>query len=918
VHSGPELTVVVLCLLALVLGAGLKSLGRSFPVPYTVAMLLLGIVLGELTRRFGPDGYPILTHLAAVRHGISPATIMFVFLPALIFESAFGLDVHTFARDAGSVVLLALPALLVTAGLAALAMWPLADAAGLGWGIGGALVFGALAGATDPVAVVAVLREVGAPRRLAVLIEGESLLNDGTAIVVFGTISAVFLEGNANLDATTIVLDFVRIVAGGMAVGFVLAWVTTRWIGRTFNAPMVEITLTVVLAYAAMIVGEGALHVSGVIAVVVAGLHMAGPGRTRVSPEVAKFLHRFWELAAYAANTLIFFLVGLLAAGILNLEYLTLVGLGVAAWLALVVIRFAVTFAFRPLMSRIAQPVSNREAAVLSWGGLRGAVSLALALGVATNPVVDEAFGEQILVVTATVVLMTILVNGTTTGWLLRRLGFTDIAPADAAADLDAECAALESVEARLAAVSREKDLSSIPLEAARAEVRARREALMAHRSDVGSSVASMEDHLSGLMRKALSVEMRAYWDAFSRGTLGASAVHILTHEVEIHRDRVSDGDLEAPMERARPPQGFFRRLGQRLGLLRGRGRPSFDHLTLAYDLYRGQMMAAAAVLATVPPDHTDPASQEVRRTYLRYLRRGREHLEDLRANLPELVGAVEQRLANRLTLNFERDAIAREAGRGALSARRAQMVKESIEERMKRLGRERPEAHLPETADVCRHMPLFAGLSEEILDEIAEITKEHVIAPGEVLFEEGAPGRAMHVVARGALSVLKRIDDQEVLVDVLGPGDIVGEMALLSASPRGATVVAATAATLGEIKKADFEAILDKSEALAESVHRAFVERSFDNHVRTLPRFAHLSHDDRMRWCRSGRMRTLEGGEKAAAEPGERFLFVALGRVRRGDELIPGPALVEVAGAEACEADGKAWIAFISGMIGA
>jgi NhaP-type Na+/H+ or K+/H+ antiporter len=163
--------------------------------------------------------------------------------------------VHSFTRNAGTVVLLAVPALLVTAGLAALAMWPLADAAGFGWGVGGALVFGALAGATDPVAVVAVLRSAGAPRRLAVLIEGESLLNDGTAIVVFGSVVAVFATGTASLDPAMISLDFVRVVAGGVALGYLLAWTAGRWIGRTFNDPMVEITLTVAVAYAAMLVG---------------------------------------------------------------------------------------------------------------------------------------------------------------------------------------------------------------------------------------------------------------------------------------------------------------------------------------------------------------------------------------------------------------------------------------------------------------------------------------------------------------------------------------------------------------------------------------------------------------------------------------------------------------------------------------
>jgi NhaP-type Na+/H+ or K+/H+ antiporter len=220
---GPELTVVVIAGLALVAGAATRLFSRRIRVPYTIAMLLLGIGVGLVLRQFEGAENAILEMLARGA-AISPHLIIFVFLPALVFESAFALEVYAFRKNLGAVGVLAVPALLCSTVLTAALMVWLTSAGGFDWHWGwiAALSFGALASATDPVAVVAILRELGAPKRLGVVIEGESLVNDGTAIVVFSVLLTM-LTGVAavGLAPAAVTLEFTRVVLGGIAV---LAW----------------------------------------------------------------------------------------------------------------------------------------------------------------------------------------------------------------------------------------------------------------------------------------------------------------------------------------------------------------------------------------------------------------------------------------------------------------------------------------------------------------------------------------------------------------------------------------------------------------------------------------------------------------------------------------------------------------------
>jgi Na+/H+ antiporter len=897
----PELTVVVIAGLALVAGAAMRLFSRRIRVPYTIAMLLLGIGVGLVLRQFEGAENAVLSMLARGA-AISPHLIIFVFLPALVFESAFALEVHAFRKNLGAVGILAVPALLCSTVLTAALMVWLTSAGGFDWHWSwiAALSFGALASATDPVAVVAILRELGAPKRLGVVIEGESLLNDGTAIVVFSVLLTILTgAAAASFAPLPLALDFTRVVLGGIAVGLGLAIFFSGWISRTFNDPLVEITLTLVLAYAAMVIAEGFLHVSGVMAVVSAGLWMSAKGKTRISPEVSHFLHQFWEMLAYIANTLIFYLVGLVIATQIHsaraLDFLLIV----LAWAGVIAIRFAVIFGFLPILNRVADPFTRAEATVMSWGGLRGAVSLALALIVSQHPRVEPVLGQQILLATAGFVLLTILVNGSTTARLLKAFGLDRAPLTERLAQLTAVSSVLRNVEEKIDRVQESRDLRTVLWTDVEQDLYERRRRVEADIEQTRERLATATDQqkAAAYWRRALEMERQAYWAAYAQGTLGATAAQILDHEVELHLDRVDHGDLRPPSSRTPEPAGpgidlfrLFRRGEHRFGPMQ------FGRLSLLYDLSRAESRAAEKVLRRLDQlQSSEPGLiREIEASYQRLQLAGKERLEDLRANLPEVTRAIETRLAKRIGLNFEREGFEQAIRGGVLDPGAGAAALGLVKERMKRLWYEATSVALPDFAELCRSTPLFTALDQDALEKIADLALEQVLAPGEMLFRENDRGDSMFIIARGAVHVIKRIDGEDVILDILGGGDILGEMALLTGERRTASIRAATAVTLGRIDAEAFNHLMETQPGLRERVWSAFAEREFDTYLREQRVFGYLDHDDRLKWIRSAPMREISPGDRFETSE-EGYLFVVTGSVSDGGQRLSAPALLKL-----------------------
>jgi CPA1 family monovalent cation:H+ antiporter len=365
---------------------------RRFSIPYTVALVVVGL---------------ILTLQSPLNIELTPELILGLFVPPLVFEAAFHINFNDLRRNLTGILVLAVPGVILTmfivGGLLAI---------GTELSLVSALVFGALIAATDPVSVVAIFRTLGVPKRLSVLIEGESLFNDGTAIVLFNLILAVALTGRFNL--LTSLGDFLRVAAGGVLTGLLLGWGISYLIARVDDY-LIETTLTTVLAFGSYLLAER-LHFSGVLAVVVAGLINGNLGPKGMSPTTRIVLFNFWEYVAFLANSLVFLLLGLQV----NIPSLLSSWTSVLyAILAVVVARAVIVYGLGWIVNKFTDPVPKRWLHVLNWGGLRGAITLALVLSLPANFADRDLFRLMAF----GVVLFTLLAQSTTMRPLIRKLG---------------------------------------------------------------------------------------------------------------------------------------------------------------------------------------------------------------------------------------------------------------------------------------------------------------------------------------------------------------------------------------------------------------------------------------------------------------------------------------------------------------
>jgi Na+:H+ antiporter len=371
-------------------------------VPYTVALVVVGL---------------LITFQTTIRFELTPALILTLFVPPLVFEAAFHLEFRRLRENLLPIIVLAVPGVLLTTVMVG---WIVSR--GVDLPLSTALLFGALISATDPVAVVSLFRTLGTPRRLAVIVEGESLFNDGTAIVTFNLMLVAVLSAAGTGGPETVgnfqwggaVVDFFRVSAGGIGIGIGLGWLVSLLIARVDDY-LIETTLTTVLAFGVYIIAER-FHVSGVLAVVSAGMITGNIGPKGMSPTTRIVLFNFWEYLAFVANSLVFLLIGLDVNIGQIVENIRPILVAVAA---VVISRALVVYVLTGLSNLRGPRVPWSYQHILSWGGLRGAISLALALSLP-----GSLAGHDLLRVMAFgVVLFTLLVQGTTMPLLMRRLG---------------------------------------------------------------------------------------------------------------------------------------------------------------------------------------------------------------------------------------------------------------------------------------------------------------------------------------------------------------------------------------------------------------------------------------------------------------------------------------------------------------
>lgn len=370
-------------------------------LPYTVALVIAGLVIAVTPLK--------------LTIGLTPDLILFIFLPALLFESSYNLSFPEVRENLRPITLLAVPGVILTALCVAAAIY---YTTGVSWAT--AFLFGAIMSATDPVSVLAIFRQIGAPRRLSTILEGESLFNDGTSLVIFRIVLAMVLSSAAG-DLPSSAGEFVVVLMGAVALGAVAGYAASLLLSRV-NDYLVETAMTLVVAYGTYLLAER-LGVSGVIAVVVAALIVGNYGHaTAMSPTTRLAVSSTWEFFGFLANSLIFILIGL-EVDISRLgQYWVPTLLAIAAVL---VVRTLVVTVSSAVLRYIHRPIPYKWQSVLVWGGLRGSVALAMALSLPFTLAGGQAFPDRDLlqVMTFGVILFSLLVQALTMKPLLGRLG---------------------------------------------------------------------------------------------------------------------------------------------------------------------------------------------------------------------------------------------------------------------------------------------------------------------------------------------------------------------------------------------------------------------------------------------------------------------------------------------------------------
>ncbi len=511
-----------------------------------VSALLAGaVLLGVLAKRVR---LPLTVVLAVVGFGAgtlfqSPLqgegfeeVLVFLFLPVLVFEAALGLSTRAFFRNLVPILVLAVPALLISAGLVGMVL-----RVGLGVPLAAAGLFGVLISATDPVAVVAVFRELGVPRRLLTLVEGESLLNDGVAIVLFNVLLAAALGREVSVGGG--LASFLLVFFGGAAVGALIGFAAALVLPWLEKLPATA--LSVAVAYGGFVLTDEVFGFSGVMATLAAGLVLSGSAPIRASEEVREGWRELWEALGYVANALLFLLIGL------AIEPTLLVRYGGAILVAVAAVLIARALAVVPLvwlLERLAHipPFGIRNQAVLIWGGLRGGVALALALALPEELPQRDLF----VAMTGGVVLATLLLNATTISALVHRLGLDRPSRADKFLVGSARLAGLDAARDWLSELGLDDPAATAHLDDAEEGARGALEKLN----------LTSEEELEVVVRRGLFVEHETYQRLSDAGLLPPAVARTLLNEVGDQVDEVTLGraDLDRLRKRDRPPLAWL------------------------------------------------------------------------------------------------------------------------------------------------------------------------------------------------------------------------------------------------------------------------------------------------------------------------------------------------------------------------
>jgi len=805
-----EIVLVVATILTL--SALARPVSAWLQAPFAVVLAVFGIAISlaaAAVERYASAnqvvGGDAASRLAVYLQDIpvSSDAFFYALLPILLFQGAVGIDVRHLARDSFAIFLLAILAVLFSVGLIGGALYMVS-----GQPLLICLLVGSIVATTDPSAVIAIFRDLGVPARLTRLVEGESLLNDATAIAVYSTLLAAWVAGeDASWGHAAAEIGYG--VAGGSALGILAGIVATRVLERLRDFRSSQVTLILALPYLVFIGSEAVEHASGVVAAVAAGITLSAIGRSRLTREDFRFLREMLEQVADWATGLIFVLAALMIPRMLSTfapQDLSLIAVTI---LAALTARSIMLLIFAPFFARIRlmREIDSKMNIALIWGGLRGAMTLALVLAVYENPFVPPDATNFIAITASGYTLFTLIIQGSTLRPLARALELDRLPPVERAFRTHVLNDTIEQTKAGLVSFTARADIAPETVEAVIALYQER----LTDASDPGAfeRVPDRDKVVLGL-RAMINQERNLLLDGRLRSGLPSGMVDRHLFTLDTMRDDAQAmgrvGYLRAWRRAYAGGAGLAlanmasRRLGIRrplAGILSRR----FHYQLIDRVLVLQLRWFADNHLGRIFERRVVDILEEILRRRLDELERD---IDVVRLQYPDFAQALEQSVIESIAFHeeirqidgmVEAGIVGPEIGRSLVGEAKA------IHAARSRIGR--IDIMLPKP-ELLRSLRAFESLPDKELKDAAKLMKPVVFGPGAQIYARGATVDSIYFIANGAVEV-RRGDD----VTRLGRGQAFGQHRVLNPALLPAEAVSLTHTQCFRMSVRDFRALV-------------------------------------------------------------------------------------------------------------
>lgn len=634
-------------------------------VPHTVLLVAIGVGLVLLSNL---ELFGFLKTFT-----LTPELLFYIFLPTLIFESAYNINIRSLTHETIPVLLLAIVSLFASTLLIAAGLYYLLPFVHFPIPFIVALIFGALISATDPVAVLALFKEYGAPRRLALLFEGESLFNDGTAFAVFLIALEFAIKGD--ISTTGILegaLTFGVMIVGGTFFGLFMGVIFSKAIGYARSSESVSITLTLVLAHMTFLlseliseyayIGSFQVHLSSIIATTMAAMVLGNYGRTRLPFGAEEFVEKFWGQIAFFANSIVFILIGMLAFSLPVSSPRLFIPIGIVV-LVVAVARalsiYPVISSWNAVTRSIHKKVPLAWQHVLAWGSLRGALAVTMALLIPPNLVLagwthDMSVQGVVLAFTTGCIFVTLFFKATTIGPLMHMFGIGTLTNIESAQYDESRALVYTRVLDRLEHFSRKGYISSKTHEALRTYYASR---LKESKDQAGSKELVAK---AVLRIWVLGIERKAARDLFTFGEISEHAYKRILSKLAVREEDAEHGQSSAEIHIPRYLD-IFERFAEHARRIVGK-KSIYQDPSESYMYYRALLIVAHKVEKELARISTEQLSgmfsskvlSETKEIYDCFIKHAGEKMHDIAEHYPDIIRNLSEKLARFGVLKVE------------------------------------------------------------------------------------------------------------------------------------------------------------------------------------------------------------------------------------------------------------------------